>query len=144
MKTRDLRSATSTCSRETGPEGSKARFDPFQLLEVLFGERAEAALAERREGETDYTLVVGVDGARDETGGLGAVDELHRAVVTQEQMVGDVADGRAERVVVAADGEEQLVLRRREPGFACLALAPAEEAAQAVTEVEQPAEVVVG
>ena len=48
--------------------------------------------------------------AADQAGLRGAVDQLDCAVVAQEQVLGHVADSRRSGAVMAADGEEQLVL----------------------------------
>lgn len=50
-------------------------------------------------------------------------------------MVGEVADGGI--AVVPADGEEQLMLCRREAGGLGLLLAPVEEPPQAVSESQE-------
>jgi hypothetical protein len=52
----------------------------------------------------DTTILV-VASTPDEASDVGAVDQADRAVVTQQQVVGDLADGRASRVAVATDGQ---------------------------------------
>ena len=83
-------------------------------------------------------MVVGVALAADQPGGIGAVDELDGAVVAEEQVVGDLADGRSAGVIVAMDGEEQLMLVRGQPGRLGLLFAPAQEATEPVSQREQP------
>lgn len=66
----------------------------------------------------------------------GPVDELHRAVMPQEQVTGDLTE--AWRVALPPYRQEELVLGRR---HACLPgpiLAPPQEAAQAVAELQEP------
>ncbi len=89
-------------------------------------------------------MVVPVLRAADEPGGFGAVDEADRAVVTQEQVVGDVADRRASGVRIPAYGQHELMLGRRQPHGAGLLLAPTEEAPETGAELEQPPVVVIG
>ncbi len=57
------------------------------------------------------------------------IDELDRAVVAQEQRLCDFPD-RRRLALMPADGEEQLVLLRRQAGEAGLLVAPVEEAAE--------------
>ncbi len=83
------------------------------------GERAGAQGAlqaiELVEGEAHGSVVVGVGQAVDEAAALGAVDELDHAVVAEQQVIGNVADGRV--AVVAADRQQQLVLRGCQAGL---------------------------
>jgi hypothetical protein len=69
--------------------------------------------------------------ARDQPGRRGSVDQLDGAVVTHEQVSSHVPDGRTARVGMPPDRQQELVLRRGEPGRLGLLAAPAEEAAQA-------------
>jgi hypothetical protein len=96
-----------------------------------------------REPEAHGASIVGVRAAGYEAGGLGAIDQPDRAVVAQQQVVGDVADRRPARVRMTADREEELVLCGSEPGRARLLLAPAQEPAQARAKLQQPPVVVV-
>jgi CBS domain-containing protein len=50
-------------------------------------------------------------------------------VVPEQEMLGDVADGRRS-VRMAADGQQELVLGRRDPGVEGLLLAPVHEPSQ--------------
>jgi hypothetical protein len=78
-----------------------------------------------------------VDPALQQPGGLRPVDQLHRAVVAQQQVPGDLADGGPARVGVAADRQQQLVLRGREAGGGGLLGAPAQEPAQPGPKAQQ-------
>jgi nucleotide-binding universal stress UspA family protein len=93
------------------------------------------------EVEADDALVVAVRDALDQTGGDGPVDELDGAVVSQQQVAGDVTDRRWR--AVTPDGEEQLVLRAGEPDRVGPLLAPALERAQPVPEREEASVVAV-
>jgi hypothetical protein len=57
-------------------------------------------------------VVVAVVLPAHQSGSFGAVDETDRAVVTEEQVFGDVTDRRAARVGVAPDRQQELVLDR--------------------------------
>lgn len=120
------------------PQRVHRRSEVRELLEVQRAERLEPARALVRESQADGAQVVRVRSARDEPGSLGAIDQPDGAVVAQQEMVGDVADGRAARVGVTADGEQQLVLRGRQPGRMGLPFAPAQKPAQARAKVEEP------
>ena len=65
-------------------------------------------------------------------------------MVPEQQRIGDVADGGPALVVVPPDGEQQLVLRRREAVLTGLLLAPVEEPPQLRAEPEQAPVVGVG
>ena len=87
------------------------------------GEGLEALGAGVGEAEADDPVVVGSRLAGDQPGGIGAVDQFDGAVVAQEQVVGDLADGRSAGVVMAADGEQQLMLAGVSPAaWACCSL----------------------
>jgi hypothetical protein len=90
------------------------------------------------EAEPDRPRVVGVLAALDQARRHRTVDQLDRAVVADQQVAGDVADGRARRVAVATDREQELVLRRGQPGGDGPVGAPAKEPSQPGAEVEQP------
>ena len=70
--------------------------------------------------------------ARDQSSLLGAIDQSDRTVVTQDEVAGDIADGRSARVAVTADGEQQLVLGGREACGLGVLLAPAQEPPQGI------------
>ena len=86
-------------------------------------------------------MVVVVTSSFEQSGGDGPIDELDDAVMAQEQVIGDVTD-RGWRAV-AADREQELVLRTGETGRLGLFVAPVLEAAQTVAERQQPSEVLV-
>lgn len=80
--------------------------------------------------EAHDPVVVGIGNPFDEPGPHGPVDELHCAVVAEEQVIGDVADRRWR--AVTPYGEEELMLRAGQPDGLGFLLAPPEEPAQAV------------
>ena len=113
-----------------------------QLVDVEGRELAEARLTLGAEGEAHDSVIVRVDRTRDESGPLGAANQLDDAVVAQQEMVGDVSDRR--RSVVTPDGQQQLMLGRCEADGPGLPLRPPFEATQGVAEGEQLPEVRVG
>ena len=70
---------------------------------------------------------MGIADPLDQAGSDCSVDQLDDAVVSQQQMLGHLADRR--RLAVAPYREQQLVLRAGEPDGPCLLLAPVLEAA---------------
>ena len=96
-------------------------------------------LTGRGQRESNDSLVVDVRLSADEVGALGSVHELDDAVVSEQQVVGDVGDAR--RRSMPTHGEQQLVLACSDPSSSGRLLAPAEEPPQAVAKREQPAEV---
>lgn len=87
--------------------------------------------------ESNDPVVVAIMLPAHQAGGLGPVHEAHRAVVSQQQVFGDIPDRRTSWVGVAAHCKQQLVLRGRKSDLLCLLLAPAKEAPQPRAELEQ-------
>jgi len=79
----------------------------------------------------------GVSGAANESDTLGSVYELDSAVVAEQEVPRDLADGGPPLVRVAADRQQQLVLGGRKPGRGGLFSAPKQEATQARPELQQ-------
>jgi hypothetical protein len=129
---------------ERPPEGVHGRSELAQLLEVLLAEAFELLGAVGSEPETDDAVVLGVLAALDQPGGHGAVDEADRTVMSQQQVVGDVSDGRSGRVVMTADREQELMLGGGEAGGVGVLLAPAQKPPQIRAQLQQPAVVLVG
>jgi hypothetical protein len=107
-------------------------------------QRDELGLTGPGEADADDALIGGIDVARDETGALGSIDQLDHAVVAEEQMLGDIAHRRRVcAVVVATDGQQQLVLGGGEPDGPRFLLTPVQEAAQTIAKGQEAGEVVV-
>jgi hypothetical protein len=126
------------------PHGTELWPEALELLEVALTQLAEAATAEGGEGQADDPLVAPVGMAPDQSGSFRPVDELDRAVVPEQEDVGDLPDGRAGATGVPPDGEQQLVLCGREADCHRLCLAPVQEAAQAGPELEKTRVVRIG
>jgi hypothetical protein len=88
-------------------------------------------------------VVVGVDGSPDDAGRLGAIDQLDRAVVPQQQILGHLADRRASAVVVPGDRQQELMLGGREPEGSRAIVAPAQETPELGSEGQEAAVVLV-
>jgi hypothetical protein len=108
-----------------------------QFVEVGRGESPEALLAVGGKADPDHAAIILIGSAPHQARGLGAVNELDRAVMAQQEIVRYVADGRRLATRVTFDRQQQLVLRGREASLDCLFLAPAEELPQAGPEREQ-------
>lgn len=96
------------------------------------------------EPQPDNSMVFLVSNAADETCGICTVNETDRAVVTEQQIVGNLTDGRASWVVVTPDSQQELVMGRREPSGARLLFAPPLEVAQPSPQRQQPSVNLVG
>lgn len=88
--------------------------------------------------------VVGIRSSFHQTGLLDPVDQLACAVVSQEEVVGDLADSGSAWVLMPAHGQEQLVLGRPQPGLSGLGFAPPNETAQPGAQGQQALIVGVG
>jgi len=104
---------------------------------------AKAPRAERREPQAHDAVVERVGMSGHEAGVDRAVDEADRAVVTEQQRIGQVPDRRARVVLTASNREQQLVLRRCDADGRRLLLTPAQEFAQSGSKIEQASVVVV-
>lgn len=66
------------------------------------------------------------------------VDQAHDAVMLEQQVVGDLTDGRTRRAAVTSNGQHQLVLRRGQTGFLGGLGTPALESSQPGPQRQQP------
>lgn len=94
-------------------------------------------------GHPHDAMVVLVAVLDDEARCLGSIDETDRAVVTQQEVLGHIADRREFIACMAADGEHELVLRRGDAGSFGLLLAPLQEPTQCGAQGEQLAIVLI-
>ena len=86
-------------------------------------ERLEALAPRRGELQADDPVVLGVAYPLDQLGRHGPVDQPDGTVVAQQQVVGDLTDGRATAIGMPPDGQQELVLGRSQPGLsACCSL----------------------
>lgn len=116
----------------------------LELVEVGGGQAVQAFLAIGGEPDAGKAPVVVVAPSLHQLGRLGAVNQLDGAVMTQQQIAGEIPDGRALRSWVALDRQQQLVLGRCQADLARLGLAPVQEPAQAGPECQQVLVVVLG
>ena len=117
--------------QEAPPRAGERATQPAELLEVEVGQCIQALAAVRGELQAYDAVVPGVAHPLDQPGRVSPVHESDRAVVAEEEVVGHLPDGRTAPVGVATDGEQQLVLGRREAGGLRLLVAPAKETSQA-------------
>lgn len=104
---------------------------------MRLGELHESVHSFVSQAQPDHAAVVLVLLALDQARGLRPVHQADGAVMAQEEIAGGVADRRPARVLVAADGQEELVLSGRQPdGFGLLG-APVKEPPEACPEQEQ-------
>jgi len=134
---RPRKTVRSLYGRKAFPDAGELARESFELLEVESGQGCETLVTLLAELQPDDTVVVLVPRALHQTGSICSVDESDRAVVTKEEVVGHLADGRTTRVIVTAYGEHQLVLGWSQTGGASLQLAPSLEVAKAGPQPEQ-------
>ena len=116
----------------------------FKFFEVEGGEYLDPFGTDARETQSDDPTVIGIPSAGDESGGVGTVHETHSAVMAQEEVVGDLADGRTAPIAATPNGQKQLVLGGRQAGGFRLLLAPSFEMAEAGPQPQQAGISVVG
>jgi CBS domain-containing protein len=112
-----------------------------QLGQVRLGQLGDEPVSGLGELHPDHPRVLDVGAAPDEPGHRGAVDQLDRAVVAQQQVVGEVADGRRGVTGMPFDGDQQLMLDVGQADRLGLFLAPVLEPAQVHPEREEVLEV---
>jgi hypothetical protein len=112
-----------------------------QPCQVSWGELVQYPPALGCEPHPDQPRVPPVGGPADQTCRFRPVHELDGAVMTQEQVAGQLANGRRIAARMPPDRHEQLVLYVGQSGPNGLVLAPALEPAQAGAEGEQVLEI---
>jgi hypothetical protein len=90
----------------------------------------------------DLAAVIVVPGALDEAMLLEAIDQADGAVMTDEQLFGNLADGRAVIAFPRANGQQHLMLLGFEAFFAGGGFAELEEAADQETKARERAVIV--
>lgn len=110
---------------------------------MIHGQRVEDPPASWGQDDAHEAVVRGVAAAGDDAPRLGPIDELDGAVMTKQEVGGELADGRVIRPGMAPDGEQQLVLRGGQPGGLGPLGAPPQETAQVGADLEEPAVVLV-
>lgn len=115
--------------------GANAELQAAELLQVSGRQLREAPFRVRCQLEPHHTVVVVVSTAVDEPCSLRAVDEFYGAVVPQHQVLGEVTDRRC--VAVTADGQQELVLRWREPRGPSLVFRPVDELTQRIAKPQE-------
>ncbi len=115
-----------------------------QAVQVSPGQLLQDAVAFTGQADPDHTAVVFVWRPLHQTGGLGPVDKLNRAVRPQEQVAGQITHGGRQIPAVSFDRDKQLMLDMGQALGLSLILAPALEAAQGDPELQQPLEVLLG
>jgi hypothetical protein len=91
---------------------SKVLGESAELVEISCREALERAAPCGREGDAHRSRIARVGAPPNEAGSDGPIDELHRAVVAQEEVGGDVTDRWSGVLAVPPHGEQKLMLRR--------------------------------
>lgn len=139
---RDLQHLRADAGWQIRPERAEPGSQARQLLEVCGSEQLDAPRPLRGELEPGDALIGFVREPLHQSAVRGPVHQFDDAVVTEQQVVGDLTDRW--RVAMAPDGEQELVLGGGETRGVGLLLAPPLEPAQSVAEVEEPVVVVIG
>ena len=106
---------------------------PCQLLQY-----ASACL---RQADANRAAIVWIRCPLNQSGGLGAVNQLHRAVRPQEQVASQIAYGGRPVSRVSLDRHQQLMLNMSQACGLRLFFAPVLKAPQGDAELQQPLEV---
>jgi hypothetical protein len=103
--------------------------ETLKLVEVGGGEGFEPAQPGIGEFQPHHAVIIAVADAADQSRGFGAFDQAAGAVVSQQEVLSHLANGRPAAVGVPADGQQQLMLHGRESRRLGLFGAPSLEAA---------------
>ena len=115
-----------------------------QLVEMRGREPAQPPSAVGGQPDSRHPAVLGVAPALHQPCRRRPVHQLDRAVMTQQQVTGEITDGGMLPTGVALDRYQQLMLGRSETNRTGLRLAPVQEAAQAGAEGQQVLEIALG
>ena len=91
-----------------------------------------------------YARVSRIGPAAHEAGRLRPVHELHHAVMAEQKVAGEIADGRRDRARMTLDRDQQLVLDMGQAHRVSLVFTPSLKAAQADAKGEKVLEVLAG
>ena len=108
------------------------------------GKAADALGAIRRQAEADLAAVTFRPNPFQKSALLQPVGKANRAVMAQNEVLGELADRRAVRFAKAPNREEHLVLLRLQAGATRGFLAEMEESADLVTEIAEGAVLPIG
>jgi len=83
------------------PRAREVGSKPFELFEVERGQHFQSFGTLFGEMQANNAMVLFVSGSSDQTCRFSTVDETDGAVVQKQQVVSDLADGRATRITVS-------------------------------------------
>jgi hypothetical protein len=115
-----------------------------QPVQVRRGQLLQYAVTCLGQADADNAAIVGIRCPLNQSGGLGAVDELYGAVRPQEQVASQIADRGRPVAQVSLDCHQQLMLNVGQACGLCLFFAPVLKAPQGDAELQQPLEVLLG
>ena len=111
--------------------------EALEFLEVGCGEALQEAGAETGQVQAHDSVVFLVCASLDKAGPLRAVDELHGAVVTCQEMVSNVAHGGCAGLMTSY-GQQKLMLGRSDSCGHSLPAAPVQELTETVSHSQEP------
>jgi hypothetical protein len=121
------------------PHARELASQTFELFEMQSRQSLKSLCAGRGEAQPDHPVILLVPGPAYQAIRISTVDETHRAVVAQQQVVGHLANGWALGIAVPSDGKQQLVLSGRQAGGARLLFAPPLKVPKPGSQGEEPA-----
>lgn len=110
---------------------------PAKFLKMAGAELVDPCPTVRCQLHADDPAVVGVRRPEDETARYGPVHEFYRAVMSEQEVLRCLTDGRPALVLMTADDEEQLMVRLGQPDVLRARRAPFQETPQLHAEHEQ-------
>ena len=87
------------------PRSREVRRKSLELFEVKSRKNLQSFSAVSCEMQSDNPMIVFVSGPTHQTGHNRAVNETHRTVVDEEQIVGYFSDRRTTGIIVPSDGQ---------------------------------------
>lgn len=109
----------------------------FQFVEMGGSKRLDSVHPGIGELQPHHPLIVAVAYPADETRRIGAFDQAAGTVMSQQEVVGHLADGWSTWIGMPANGQQQLMLHRSQPRGLGSFGAPPLEAAQIRAQCQQ-------
>ena len=124
-----------------GHEVVQNRCEFVQTIQVSPGQLLQCTVTGLRQADANSAAIVRIRRPLNQSDGLGAVNQFHRAVRPQEQVASEIAYGGRLISRVPLNRHKQLMLNMGQARGLCLFFTPVLKASQRDAELQQPLEI---